>query len=105
MSFLPEALRSEAIHTNSGREVMWPLAVASEVVEAFAANGRLVLGLDLRSDGSGSTPQGLATEIPWSSSRAASVDVAREEALTALRRPGIAEMPGYDWVLITWADA
>lgn len=105
VSFLPEGLRSEAIHTNRDREVMWPQAIASEVVEALAANGRLVLGLDLRSDGSGSTPPGLATEIPWSSSRAASVDVARDEALMSLRRTDIAEMPGYDWVLITWADA
>ena len=109
LSFLPEELRSRAINTNSGREVMWPLAVAAEVVETLAANGRLVLGLDLRSDGTGTTPTGYSTEVPWSDAsrdlrNRITTEAARDHALAALQRPDLAEMEGYDWVLISWAD-
>ncbi len=112
LSFLPTEFRSSAIRTAS-REVMWPLAVAAPVVNAIADAGRLILGLDLRSDGGGITPSGLATEVPWSAFRPevvgwdARVEAAREDALKALkrRRTDGGEMSGYDWVLITWASA
>jgi hypothetical protein len=92
---------------------MWPLAVAAPVVNAIADAGRLILGLDLRSDGGGITPSGLATEVPWSAFRPevvgwdARVEAAREDALKALkrRRTDSGEMSGYDWVVITWASA
>jgi hypothetical protein len=58
LSFLPAEFRSSAIRTETG-EVMWPLAVAAAVVNAIADAGRLILGLDLRSDGWGEYPDRL----------------------------------------------
>ena len=109
MSFLPEEYQRHAIPTGTC-EVMWPRRMAPDVVRLLAATGRVVLGLDLRSDRAGATPSGFSTEVPWSSLRAApgervAPDVARDEALAALQRPELASMAGYDWVLITWADA
>jgi hypothetical protein len=109
VSFLPEELRLHAIHTTSG-EVMWPRQMASDVVQALAAEGRVVLGLDLRSDGSGTTPTGFDTEVPWSDASSVhrgglSVETGRDDALAALQRPELAEMEGYDWVLVSWADS
>jgi len=103
LSFLPAELLSSAIRTETG-EVMWPLAVAPAVVNAIADAGRLILGLDLRSDGGGDTATGLATEVPWSVfrpeavGRDARVEAAREDALKALkrRRTDMGEMSGYD---------
>ena len=107
LSFLPEDHQLQAIRTSSG-EVMWPRRMASDVVQVLAANGRVVLGLDLRSDGTGTIPTGFATEVPWSNASRVhgdrlSPEVARDEALSALQRPDLAEMDGYDWVLISWA--
>jgi hypothetical protein len=107
LSSLPVALQSEAIQIASG-EVMWPRTVAARAVEALAAGGNVVLGLNLRSDGGGHTPPGLATEVPWSDFRpqgdalGAQVEPAKDYALSALRRPDLAEFEGYHWVLITW---
>jgi hypothetical protein len=87
---------------------MWPRNFAAHAVEALANSGHLVLGLDLRSDGDGSTPPGLSTEVPWSDFRPDSnaldvqIELAKERALDALRRPDLAKLAGYDWVLITW---
>jgi hypothetical protein len=108
VSFLPEEYQLPAIHTSSG-EVMWPRRMAPDVVQALAAKGRVVLGLDLRSDGTGTTPTGFSTEVPWSDTsrdlrNRISPEAARDHALAALQRPDLAEMEGYDWVLITWAD-
>jgi len=110
LSFLPEEYQRQAIRTKGSGEVMWPRQVAADVIQALAASGRVVLGLDLRSDGPGETASGLATEIPWSSVGVTSGDritpeMARDAALAALERPALAEMAGYDWVLITWTDA
>jgi hypothetical protein len=33
------------------------------------------------------------------------LEAAREDALVALKKPELNEMSGYEWVLITWADA
>lgn len=112
LSLLPSDLLSSAIRTETG-EVMWPLAVAPAVVNTIADAGRLILGLDLRSDGGGGTATGLATRLPWSSfrpeavGRDARIEAAREDALKALkrRRTDMGEMSGYDWILITWANA
>lgn len=110
LSFLPDRLRDDAIRTPNG-EVMWHRQIAAEVIQVLAANDRVILGLDLRSDGAGTTPAGLATEISWSSFSAERysgperAEAARDAALAALKRPELAEMAGYDWVLITWSDA
>lgn len=92
---------------------MWPLAVAPAAVNALADAGRLILDIDLRSDGGERTATGLATEVPWSAfrreavGRDARVEAARQDALKALkrRRTNMAELSGYDWILITWAGA
>lgn len=68
LSFLPEDFQRRAIRTPNG-EVMWPREMASEVVAALAAGGKVVVGLDLRSDGRGTTPSGLSTEIEHSSEK------------------------------------
>lgn len=68
---------------------MWPLAVAAPVVNVIADAGRLILGLDLGSDGGGSIPTSLAKELPWNAfrpeavSRHERVEAAREDALKA----------------------
>jgi hypothetical protein len=108
--FLAPSLRAAARYTNGGREVMWPRGCAKDVVNAMADHGRVVLGLDLRSDGDGVTPPGLATEIPWSayqgdaSAATDPVETARTQALTALDRSKLREFETYPWILITWAD-
>lgn len=108
LSFLPEPIRAAAILTNDGREAMWPRAVVRDAVEALAAHGKRVLGLDLRSDGAGETPAGLSTEIPWSALPAGApggpvgVAAGRDDALAALDRLASDEMQDYDWVLVTW---
>jgi hypothetical protein len=77
----------------------------------ISAAGFVILGLDLRSDGGGTTPAGLSTEISWSSYRrnsergTASIDAARQQATEALRRPDLTEFEGYQWVLVTWTSA
>jgi hypothetical protein len=107
--FGPE-LRAAARFTNGGKEVMWPRDSIEGVVNAIADQGLFVLGLDLRSDGEGAVPPGLSTEVPWSAyrpdsaSRAGDVEDARRQALEALHRPGLAEMPEYRWMLVTWSD-
>jgi hypothetical protein len=101
-------LRAAARFTNGGKEVMWPRGEVESVVNALADLGIVVLGFDLRSDGEGGTPPGLATEVPWSayrpdpSSGVGEVEDARRQALEALRRPGDADLDEYQWVLITW---
>lgn len=113
LTALPESMRSSAIRVNSGREVMWPFADVVAAVDALAAADRVILGLDLRSDGpeaqTGSmTP--LATEVPLSSfdstDPSTAVEASRAAAITALQRPIVAELvaEGYLWVLITWDD-
>lgn len=75
-----------------------------------AAASESILGLDLRSDGDGVTPAGLATEIPWSayqhdrSAHTDPVEGGRADALLALARPNLHEFAEYPWILITWLD-
>lgn len=106
LSVLPDDLRAAAIFTNEGREVMWPREFAPGVVNALADEGVIVLGLDLRSDGEGTTPPGASTEVAWSAFHPGTgnhVDEARNQALHALKRlrtsPNLA---AYRWVLVTW---
>jgi hypothetical protein len=108
LSGLSPELKAAARFTNGGREVMWPRGEIERVVNALADRGAVVLGLDLRSDGEGSTPPGLETEVPWSayhrdpSSELSEVDDARQQALEALHRLGRADLDEYRWVLVTW---
>jgi hypothetical protein len=107
MAFLSDDLRTSAVFTNEGREVMWPLDEAEAVVNALADHGTVVLGLDLRSDGEGFTPEGLATEVPLSAFRPEpssenGVEAARRDATEALRRSELKDLSGYKWVLVTW---
>lgn len=110
LSFLRPDLQALAVHTGTG-EVMWPRSYAQEVINEISAAGFVILGLDLRSDGGGTTPAGLSTEISWSSYRrnsergTASIDAARQQATEALRRPDLTEFEGYQWVLVTWTSA
>src|SRR5690606_15105567 len=61
---LPDEVRAAAIVLPNG-EVMWARGDAPAALRAIAATGERILGLDLRSDGPGSSPRpGLATEIP-----------------------------------------
>lgn len=106
LSALPDDLRAAAIFRNDGQEVMWPRHFAPRVVNALADAGVIVLGLDLRSDGEGSTPPGVSTEIAWSAFRAGEgdqVEAARSDALRALDRLRTkTELDAYGWVLVTW---
>ncbi|MBT8192419.1 MAG: hypothetical protein HKO63_04660 [Acidimicrobiia bacterium] len=87
-------------------EVMWRVDAAGAAINAIAAAGNVILGLDLRGD---DTP---ATEVPWSSYEPVppivdNVEEGRLAALSALERPALRELvnEGYDWVLITWQTA
>lgn len=108
LSGLSPELRAAACFTNSGREVMWPRGEVERVVNELADDGKKVLGLDLRSDGEGSPPPGLSTEVPWSaywpdrSSQIGEVEDARRQALEDLRRAGLADLDDYRWVLVNW---
>ena len=110
LSFLRPDLQALAVHTGTG-EVMWPRSYAQDAINEISAAGFIVLGLDLRSDGGGTTPTGLSTEIGWSSYRpnsergTALIDDARQQATDALRRPDLTEFEDYQWVLITWTSA
>ena len=81
---------------------MWPREVAAKAVNELADHGVVVLGLDLRSDDDGATPNGLATEIPWSAYDGDDVEGGREAALAALTSPRLVDFDGYRWVLVTW---
>ena len=104
LTFLPVDVQQAARRTTSGREVLWPRDSAASAIEALAAAGRIVLGLDLRRY---DTDQSFL-EAPWSifdpSSRPLEplVAAARQVALDALMRADDGEWNQYDWVLVTW---
>jgi hypothetical protein len=113
LTFLPISVQNAAVFIASGDEVMWPYDDAAAAIAALAAAGRVILGIDLRSDGHNvhlEKASGLATEIPWSSFdpsvSATPVEDGHRAALEALNRPGIAKWvaDGYSWVLVTWKD-
>lgn len=98
---LPNEVRADAIVLSNG-EVVWARGDAPAALQAIAATGGRILGLDLRSDGSGSTPRpGVATEIPWADCRPAKSEEALELALAALDSIGD-QHPEHQWVLVTW---
>jgi len=74
------------------------------VIEALAAAGRIVLGLDLRRY----EPDQSFLEAPWTifdpsiGPHEDLVAAARQVALSALRRADEGEWDQYDWVLVTW---
>jgi hypothetical protein len=114
ITFLPESVQRSAVRVNSGLEVMWPFDEAEAAINALASAGKVILGLDLRSDGpvlQSERRDGLATEVPWSSfeplDAATAVADGRGAALDELRRPGCGDLAaeGYMWVLITWDGA
>lgn len=98
---LPDDVRSSAIVLPNG-EVMWTREDARAALGALTATGARILGLDLRSDGPGSTARaGVATEIPWADCSAAAGDDGLRQALVALD-VAEGEHPQYPWVLVTW---
>jgi hypothetical protein len=98
---LADDVRASAIVLPNG-EVMWARGDAPAALRAVAATGERILGLDLRSDGPGSTPRpGVATEIPWADCGSASSADALRLALAALESIGD-EHPEHRWVLVTW---
>jgi len=103
LSFLPDDLKAVAVFTTNKEEVMWARHHVERVIAEVADSGHVVLGLDLRSDGLGFTPPGLATEVPWSIyDGEADPAAARDAALAALRRRDIESFDEYRWVLVTW---
>jgi hypothetical protein len=98
---LPDEVRSNAVVLPSG-EVMWARPDAQAALHGIAAAGGQILGLDLRSDGPGSTPgPGVATEIPWADCSSSTADDALGVALTALLSAG-GDYPEHPWVLVPW---
>ena len=75
---------------------MRPFDKAEAATEALAAARRVIVGLDLRSDGpraQGEAPTRLATELPFEPSNPAdAVEDGRRTAIEALQRPTIAEL-------------
>jgi hypothetical protein len=93
LNVLPKSLRASARRDPNG-EVSWHRDDAPVVVDALAAAGRVVLGLDVRDYDA----DGKFVEIAWSAYEGQDVIAARDTALSALARNNL---PG-EWVLITW---
>lgn len=101
---LPEDVRGRARVEENG-EVEWRLADAPQAINALAAAGHVVLGLDLRS-----YPDGQTFEVPWSDFRPdgagsaeANVEASRQAALHKLAPESLAEFADEaEWILITW---
>jgi len=91
-------LRTSAIVLDNG-EVMWPRELGPAVIDAISNSGRIVLGLDLRSDGDGEPAPGLDTEVPLFDNKGAALDQSQMAAHEALD-PSL--LPEYRWVLVTW---
>ena len=94
---LPSEVRASARTLQNG-EVCWPLSHVAEAINALAGAGRIVLGLDVRDYRDDDT----FVEVAWSvfepAGRVDDVEVAREQALSALLRP---DLPGSSFV-VTW---
>ena len=97
---LPDDVRATARVFHNG-EVAWPNDDAEVAINALAANGNVILGLDART----LYPDGGVMEVPVSAwethadeSPDAAVERARQEALDALP---VAKLEGTH-VLITW---
>ncbi len=86
-----------------GHEVMWRRDDVEAVLRAMASVGRVILGLDLRSD-----REDLPTEVPWGSFEPGPAgDVSSVASLAAElealeRANAMTDLDGYEWVLVTW---
>jgi len=86
---------------NQNGEVEWPLRDARAAIDALAATGHLVLGLDLREY----DDDGRFVELPWCVTTVDSVVGARDEARAALDRfdrDSLGLDPVRVSVLVTW---
>jgi hypothetical protein len=104
LSVLPADIR-ESAHVLANGEIEWRLADVPQAINALAAAGCVILGLDLRS-----YPDGKTMEVPWSSFEPvasmdidANVEAGRQAALDALARDNFAENAIYaECVRATW---
>jgi hypothetical protein len=104
LSALPTDVR-ESAHVLDNGEVEWRPADARAAINALAATGHVVLGLDLRS-----YPDGPTFEVPWSIFKPvqtmdmdANIEAGRQVALNALARDNFTEFADYaEWIRITW---
>ena len=102
---LPAEVRAAARVDPNG-EVAWPRAVAALALDALAAQGAIVLGLDLRRYGS----TGDVFEVAWTSfNEQQDPDASglnHRAALEGIRRadadPTVDDLA---WVLVTWVSA
>jgi hypothetical protein len=100
LAALPDEVRAAA-HVFGNGEVAWPNDVAATAIDALAANGMLILGLDARTlypDGGVRETAVSAWEAEAGESPEAAVERARREALDAL---AVAQAEGTH-VLVTW---
>jgi len=104
MSRLPDDILNRARVQENG-EVEWRLADAPQAINALAAAGHVILGLDLRT-----YPDGQTFEVPWSTfdpddARAAAdnVDAGRKAALHKVALESVADYAEFaEWIRITW---
>ncbi len=101
LTFLPEAVVSAARLTHIPGEIEWPLVLAPDAIRALAAEGRVILALDMRSyDGGSFTSPVHSYEAEPGTPRRGMVITARDHALAVLRQPNISSLGA--WVVITW---
>ncbi len=101
---LPESVRVSARRFGPGHEYGWHRDEVAEAMSALADVGAVILGLDFRSDGTGVTPWGMATEA------LGGVDLGGPRtpgdglrlAMDALGNTAGHNLDGYDWVLVTF---
>lgn len=103
---LPTDVRIAA-RIDANGEVAWPRAVAAQALDALAAQGAVVLGVDLRSYGSSDG----VFEVAWASFEPTENDpeassASHRAALNAIRDadadPALDDL---GWVLVTWTPA
>ena len=98
LAALPDSVRATA-HVFSNGEVAWPNEHAEAAINALAANGHVILGLDART----LFPEGGVMEVPISAGhrRSERGDPAERARLDALDALPLAKAEGTH-VLITW---
>lgn len=101
---LPGPVRASVVRFGPGHDYGWHRNEVVEAMSALADVGAVILGLDFRSDGTGVTPVGMATEAP------AGVDLGGPRtpadglrlSMEALENAPWHSLDGYDWVLVTF---
>jgi hypothetical protein len=102
---LPQDLR-DVVRIDPNGEVAWPRADAPRAVEALAAAGCVVLGLDLRAYDEDKAILELAwTSFDRSIDDANPAESSRAAAFAALRRADAEGFHDNEWVLVTWQPA